>query len=135
SGELAGAKLLVSTEGIVAGSILPELDDTIAADALDLLANERSELRLYSPLTQERSDGSSPLATLEVFIETFPPPQRLIIIAGVHVAIPLHRIAKLLGYHVTIIDARGVLATPERFPQADSILVQWPDEALPSLAP
>lgn len=123
AGERLGAKLLVSTEGVVAGSIDPELDEQIAADARALLAEEQSRVRQY-PL------GG---ATMVVFIETFPPPQRLIIIGGVHVAIPLHHIAKLLGYHVTVVDARGILATPERFPHADSIMVEWPDDALAAL--
>jgi xanthine dehydrogenase accessory factor len=125
AGEHQGAKLLVSSEGMVGGSISAELDERIAGDALALLAREESALRQYE------AGG----ATLEVFIETFPPPQRLIIIGGVHVAIPLHQIANVLGYHVTVVDARGALATRERFPQADRILIEWPDEALASLQP
>lgn len=123
AGEHLGAKLLVSSEGVAAGSIDSELDEQIVADALALLAEELSRVRQYSL-------GG---AALDVFIETFPPPQRLIIIGGVHVAIPLHQIAKLLGYHVTVVDARGILATPERFPHADSIMVEWPDDALAAL--
>jgi xanthine dehydrogenase accessory factor len=36
----------------------------------------------------------------------------------------------MLGYHVIVVDARGHLATPERFPAADQVLVEWPDDAL-----
>jgi xanthine dehydrogenase accessory factor len=122
-GEHLGAKLLVSMEGVVAGTIHAVLDEQIATDALALLAGEQRRVQHY------RLGG----ARLDVFIETYPPPQRLIIIGGVHVAIPLHQIAKLLGYHVTVVDARGVLATPERFPLADSIIVEWPDDALAAL--
>ena len=67
---------------------------------------------------------------VEIFIETFPPPRRLIIVGAVHVAIPLHTMGHMLGFHVTIIDARGMLATKERFPMADAVLAEWPDEAL-----
>jgi len=35
-----------------------------------------------------------------------------------------------MGYHVTVVDARAKFATAERFPEADEILVKWPDEAL-----
>ena len=41
-----------------------------------------------------------------------------------------HRLGHLLGYHVTVIDARGMLATRERFPLADEVLTEWPDEAM-----
>lgn len=122
-GNRVGAKLLISAGGHAQGSIHPLLDEQIASDALSLLASERNELRSYEAAGEK----------LGVFIETFPPPQRLVIIGGVHVAIPLHRLARLLGYHVTVVDARGTLATPERFPQADSIIVEWPDDALATI--
>ena len=38
--------------------------------------------------------------------------------------------AKLLGYHVTICDARGTFATPARFPMADEVVVGWPQRYL-----
>ena len=52
------------------------------------------------------------------------------IIGGIHIAIPLHRLAKLLGYRVTVIDARAKFVTKERFPDADELVVAWPDEAM-----
>lgn len=125
TGDLAGAKLLLPGAGAPQGSIHPALDARIAADARDLLGTGQNDARRYD------LDG----APLEVFIETFPRAQRLIIVGAVHVAIPLHRLARTLGYHVTVVDARGLLATAERFPEADAILTDWPDEALAKLAP
>jgi xanthine dehydrogenase accessory factor len=123
SGELAGTKMLVFGGAMAAGGIHPDLDSVISADAWDLLAEGRSEVRTY------KVAGES----LEVFLETFPPPLRLVIVGAVHVAIPLHRMAKMLGYHVTVVDARGVLATTERFPLADRLMVEWPDDAMNAL--
>ncbi len=120
SGGPVGAKMLVPGGGPVVGSIQAGLNSRIAEDALEMLADGRNKIRSY------QADGQ----TLEVFIETFPPPQRLIIVGAVHIAIPLHRLAKMLGYHVTVVDPRGVLATRERFPLADNVLVEWPDEAM-----
>lgn len=40
----------------------------------------------------------------------------------------LARVAKVLGYRVTVCDAREVFATKRRFPMADDIMVAWPDE-------
>ncbi|HKC19757.1 MAG TPA: XdhC/CoxI family protein [Candidatus Dormibacteraeota bacterium] len=64
------------------------------------------------------------------FVEPFRRAAQLVIIGAIHIAIPLHRLAKLLGYRVTIIDARAKFATKERFPEADEIIVAWPDEAM-----
>jgi xanthine dehydrogenase accessory factor len=57
-----------------------------------------------------------------------------VIIGAIHIAIPLHRLAKLMGYRVTVVDARAKFATKERFPEADELVVAWPDEAMAKIA-
>jgi xanthine dehydrogenase accessory factor len=42
------------------------------------------------------------------------------------------RMGGFLGYHVTVCDARPRFATRERFPDADELVVGWPDEYLRS---
>jgi xanthine dehydrogenase accessory factor len=64
------------------------------------------------------------------FVEPFQRPAHLVIVGAIHIAIPLHRLAKLMGYRVTVVDARAKFATKERFPDADELVVAWPDEAL-----
>src|SRR5215467_8637472 len=66
----------------------------------------------------------------DYFTEPFRRPAHLVIIGAIHIAIPLHRLAKLMGYRVTVIDARAKFATKERFPEADELIVAWPDEAM-----
>ena len=68
------------------------------------------------------------------FIEPFRRPAHLIIVGAIHIAIPLHRLAKLMGYRVTVVDARAKFATKERFPDADELIVGWPDEAMAKIA-
>ena len=36
----------------------------------------------------------------------------------------------MLGYRVTVCDARAVFATPQRFPMADEVVNEWPDRYL-----
>ncbi len=67
------------------------------------------------------------------FIEPFRRPAHLVIVGAIHIAIPLHRLAKLMGYRVTVVDARAKFATKERFPEADELIVAWPDEAMKAL--
>ncbi|HEY6875804.1 MAG TPA: XdhC family protein [Candidatus Dormibacteraeota bacterium] len=67
------------------------------------------------------------------FVEPFRRPAHLIIVGAIHIAIPLHRLAKVMGYRVTVVDARAKFATKERFPEADALMVAWPDEALGKL--
>ncbi|MDQ6900166.1 MAG: XdhC family protein [Candidatus Dormibacteraeota bacterium] len=64
------------------------------------------------------------------FEEPFGRPPHLVIIGAIHIAIPLHRLARVMGYRVTVVDARSQFATEERFPDADGIVIAWPDDAL-----
>ncbi len=86
--------------------------DALAKDAMALLERERPE----------RRDSW--------FLEPFPRPHELLIFGGSHVAIPLTRLAKELGFRVTIVDARSKFADRERFPGADRVIRAWPDEVL-----
>ena len=70
----------------------------------------------------------------DFFVEPVRRPAHLVIIGAIHIAIPLHRLAKLMGYRVTVIDARAKFATKERFPDADELIVAWPDEAMAKVA-
>ena len=67
------------------------------------------------------------------FIEPMRRPAHLVIVGAIHIAMPLHRLAKLMGYRVTVVDARAKFATRMRFPEADELMVSWPDEALSRL--
>lgn len=119
-GEPLGAKLLVLGDDTLGGLGDPGLDRRAADDARELLAAEKSETRTY-----ETAAGP-----VEVFLESFPPPPVLLVFGGVHVAQPLAHFAKRLGFDVIVSDARAKLANPERFPDADRIIVGWPDEVL-----
>src|SRR5690606_17258204 len=42
--------------------------------------------------------------------------------------------ASLLGFHVTVVDARAAFVTEDRFPRADELLVGWPDDVVDRVA-
>ena len=69
-----------------------------------------------------------------MFIESFAPPPRLIIFGAVDFTAALARGGKLLGFRVTVCDARAVFATPKRFPMADEVVNDWPDRYLATVA-
>jgi xanthine dehydrogenase accessory factor len=65
-----------------------------------------------------------------VFIEAFAPPPRMVIVGAVDFTASLARVAKVLGFRVTVCDARPVFATRTRFPMADEVVVARPDRYL-----
>jgi xanthine dehydrogenase accessory factor len=62
-------------------------------------------------------------AKIDIFFEVLAAPPRLIVVGAGHIAVPLVRMAKILDYHVTVLDDRVLFANRERFPDADEILV------------
>lgn len=117
---------------------IQRLDDSHRA-ALDAVAAER-EGRLVTDLdtgatTFELGAGETAVPERRggVFFEPVLTPAQMVIVGAIHIAIPLHRLAKVMGYRVTVVDARSQFATRERFPEADEVIRAWPDEALPRL--
>ncbi len=116
-----GAKAVIDYDaGVVAGELPTDIADDVLADARVLMDQEQNRTLEYG----ERA----------VFIETVAPPPHLVVFGAVHIAQPLSTMAKLLGFHVTISDARGAFTTPERFPDADRVLVGWPDDLKDDIA-
>src|SRR3954466_14952037 len=116
AGSSPGAKLLVLTDGSTEGTLGdPVLDEVAARHADELMWSERSE---------PREEGDTML-----FVDvTFPPP-RLIVFGAVDFAAALCRLARAAGWRPYVIDPRGRFATHERFPEAEEIVVAWPEEA------
>ncbi len=105
-----------------------DLDRVVARDALGALGAGRSFLRHYGP------NGQAQQVALTVFIESFAPPRRMIIVGATDFSAALVRVAKVLGYRVSVCDARPVFATPSRFPEADEVVAEWPHRYLASVA-
>lgn len=116
-----GAKLLVYEDGATQGSLgNTDLDRQVAAQVPTLLDQEASRLLTLQVKGEEAL----------VFVDVIPPAPKMLVLGAVHVAIPLVEMAKILGFHVTLIDPRRKLANRERFPEADRIIIAYPDEGL-----
>jgi xanthine dehydrogenase accessory factor len=123
--EHIGAKLLVYPGKRTDGSLgNAALDALVIEDAERAIWNGDAATYTYAV---ESATGTEPF---DVFIEGFPPPPTLVIVGAGHIAIPLTTFARTLNYRVVVIDARAAFATRERFPHADELIVEWPDEVL-----
>ena len=65
----------------------------------------------------------------------FGPPPRLLVYGAVDTADALCAAAHGLGWRTIVADARGRFATRDRLPNADEILVAWPDETIAQVQP
>jgi xanthine dehydrogenase accessory factor len=124
-GPVVGGKLLISPDGDPEGTLgNDELDRVVVRDAIGELSAGTSGIRHYGPRGEARQDDVS------VFIESFAPPPQMLIFGAVDFTAALSRVAKILGYRVTVCDARPVFATTQRFPYADEVVVDWPHRFL-----
>ncbi len=112
----AGAKCLVR-DGEVR---LENIGDRRVVQAIieESEARLRAEKSQLVPLDLPEAGGK-----LEVFFEVMPAPPKLIVVGAGHIAVPLVRIAKVLDFHVTVIDDRLLYANRDRFPDADEVIV------------
>lgn len=122
-----GAVMLVSPDAEHEGTLGDtELDRVVQRDAIGELEAGRTSVRNYGPNGQTTPEDLVDTPTVRVFVESFSPPPRMWIFGAVDFTAALARVAKVLGYHVTVCDAREVFATRRRFPMADDVIVSWP---------
>ena len=127
-GPSAGSQLLIEADGATSGTLGdPGLDRVVGRDALAALRSSITATRHYGRQGEARKQD------VEVLIESFAPPPRMVIFGAVDFTAALARTAKALGYHVTVCDARETFATRARFPMADEVVVDWPDRYLDAL--
>ncbi|RZS30330.1 xanthine dehydrogenase accessory factor [Herbihabitans rhizosphaerae] len=122
--ERVGARLMVWPNETAGSLGSARMDDAVADDARGLLASGRSASLHYGPDGQRRGEGAS------VFVNSFEPPPRMIVFGAIDFARAMARLGGYLGYRVTVCDARAVFATPQRFPEADEVVVDWPHRYL-----
>ena len=115
-----GAKLLVRADGSTEGGLgAPDLDRAGVEAAEELLWAERSETR--------------ELGDTKLFVDVVAPAPRLIVFGAVDYAAALCRLARAAGWRPFVCDPRSQFATPERFPDAEEVVVAWPDDAFARL--
>lgn len=111
SGQHIGARMMVHHDGSVSGN---ELSKEIIDDAKIVMQSGRTITKEYS--------------TAEVLLEVIQPPLPFYVFGAGHDAIPVVRIAKEIGWNVTVVDGRPAFATSKRFPQADKVILSPPED-------
>lgn len=100
----AGIKAILLTDGTLVGSLgSVQLDAELRAAAREVFKEGKS---LIAEIQNE----------VRVFLNVLSGDARLIICGAGHIAVPLARFARQLGFQVTVIDDRSDFANPPRFP-------------------
>lgn len=128
-GPHTGATMLIAPGETPTGSLgNAELDRIVVRDALGELEAGTTGIRHYGPEGQTTPEDLVDAPTVKVFVESFAPAPQMWIFGAVDFTAALARVAKILGYRVTVCDAREIFATRRRFPMADNVVVSWPGD-------
>ncbi|MBI4553764.1 MAG: XdhC family protein [Candidatus Latescibacteria bacterium] len=110
----AGRKLLVTAAGETVGTLGdPALDERVCREADGIIRED-----LLKVFTVEQDTGEA-----RVFVESILPDPQLFLFGAGHVSRAIARIAKTVGFRLIVIDDRPAFASPERFPDADQLIV------------
>jgi xanthine dehydrogenase accessory factor len=135
------------TVHIFVGALDPDLVQPLAAAiqaedpvavTLALSGDAAGEMRLIrhgedgqpARLLAQGENGIVEVDGEEVFVSSFAPRPNMYVFGAVDHAAALTTVGRFLGYRVTVCDARARFVTRERFPDADELVVAWPDEFL-----
>lgn len=128
-----GTKMLLNKDGLVAGSIGGgTIEARVIEEVKEALKKGKGKLVTYH-LTKEEStldEGAICGGNMKVFIDILQPKEEMLIFGAGHIAVCVSKLAKMVGFKVTIIDDRKEFANQERFPEADEIIAEEIENAL-----
>jgi xanthine dehydrogenase accessory factor len=121
SGPGMGGKLMLRSDGRIWGDLgNPELNHAVQPWMRGQMENHETAWAEFTV------DGQA----IEVFVDVLVPEERMFIVGASHIAIPLVSMAKVMGFRTIVIDPREAFATPERFPDVDELVTEWPSTVL-----
>jgi xanthine dehydrogenase accessory factor len=131
-----GAKMLVNKDGLISGTIGGGITEAkVIKKAKEAIKKGEDGLLNYH-LTKEDAaldEGAICGGDMKVFIDVLQPKEEVLIFGAGHIAACVSKLAKTVGFKVTIIDDRKEFANQDRFPEADEIIVEETEKALTHL--
>jgi xanthine dehydrogenase accessory factor len=119
-----GRRLAVWTDRSSGSLGSRQLDEAVSDDVRGMLAAGSTGTAHYGQDGERRGDE------LTLFVNSFAPRPRMLVFGAIDFAAAVARVGSLLGFQVTVCDARPVFATQKRFPAADEVVVDWPHRYL-----
>ncbi|MGB9492564.1 MAG: XdhC/CoxI family protein [Terriglobales bacterium] len=131
------AKMLVRDDGSIVGTIGGGcVEAEVWQAAREVIESERPRSLKFDLNNDPKFDtGLVCGGTLEVFVEPILPPAELYIFGAGHVASSLYKIARVVGFDITIVDDRDAYANRERFPEAHEVIAEDFERAAKRLTP
>jgi len=124
------AKMLIYEDGRRTGTIGGGCTEAeVCREALTVMRTDRPQLLKFDLSGDDAEDGGLICGgTMEVYVEPILPDPTLVIFGAGHVGRSVAEIVKNLGFRTVVADDRIKYASRERFPSAETLLVDSWDE-------
>lgn len=135
-----GARIVVRMDGSTVGTLGGgAFERLVVKDSLEALKEGRPALKRYA-FREEGVEGAEKTGLIcggevEVFIDVLKPAPRIILVGAGHLAQAIAKIASDAGFKVSVTDPSPELASRERFPMAEEVVVGEPEEGVKKLKP
>ena len=129
----AGAKMVVGKDGLIAGTIGGGITEAKVIKETKQAMKEGKGRFLVYHLTKEAAaldEGAICGGDMKIFVDVLQPKEEVLIFGAGHIAVYVSRIAKMVGFKVTVIDSLKEFANQDRFPEVDEIIADDTKKAL-----
>ena len=130
-----GAKMLILENGKILGTIGGGcLEAEVWQEAMKIIKEEKPRT-VHFDLTGKKAEDSGMICggVMDIYIEPIVPAPRAYIFGGGHISLFVAKIGKMTGFEVVVIDDRPQFANRERLPDADEVIAEEFELALPKL--
>jgi xanthine dehydrogenase accessory factor len=126
----AGARMLVYADGSIEGTVGGgAVEALVIKKAVECIAKGEGGKFSFG-LKPGGNTGMICMGDMEVFVDVYKNPLKVLILGGGHVGLKIAEACRLAGYPYVVADDRKEFANAERFPQAMSILNEAPHKAV-----
>ncbi|MFH0914765.1 MAG: XdhC/CoxI family protein [Chloroflexota bacterium] len=130
----AGAKMLIREDGTTAGTVGGgSVEHQVVQKARVLMESRQPEV-VHFDLSGQESQTMICGGQMDILFEPVLPPETLYLFGAGHISQYTARLGRMLGFRVVVIDPRAEYNHRERFPDADSLLVEPYEKAFSQLA-
>ena len=130
----AGTKMLIKGDGTLVGSIGGgNVEQAVQEKALDVMKSGEPQMMHFDLTGKGEEAWMICGGQLDVFLEPILPAETLYLFGAGHLSQSTAALAKMLGLRVVVIDPRPEYNNKDRFPDADSLVVEEYDNAFSKL--
>jgi xanthine dehydrogenase accessory factor len=121
----SGAKMLIKSDGTFVGTVGGGAgEELVRTKAVEVLKTRQSQIVHLDLSGKGKNAAMICGGQMDIFLEPILSPETLYLFGAGHISQRTSSIGKTLGFRVVVIDPRSEYNNAERFPDADSLVVE-----------